>query len=42
MITLRSKIIWIIDNKKADHYYCEESRKLFNTQKFHTVLFLFQ
>lgn len=42
MIILRSKIIRMIENKKADHGYCEESCKFLNTEGFYIVLFLFQ
>lgn len=42
MTTLRSKIVRIIENKKVDHDYCEESCKFLNIEEFHAVLFLFQ
>lgn len=42
MIILRSKIVRVIENKKADHGYCKESCKFLNPEEFHIVLFSFQ
>lgn len=36
------KIIRIIENKKADHGYCEDSCKFLHTEEFHSAAFLFQ